>query len=111
MRLWSQGLGQSAWQESTNCWQDCKDNHDGKSAVDAGVDDDGSNSDGDSSHSSNKSSSQNSDLSWVQLIEIDVEIGVFEWNGKSEEKYEYKYSNTVSNIDLLVSLALFPDED
>ena len=82
-----------------------------ESAVDAGVDDDGSNSDGDSSHSSNKSSSQNSDLSWVQLIEIDVEIGVFEWNGESEEKYECKDSNTVPNIDLFLYFSLLPDED
>ena len=50
-------------------------------------------------------------MSRVQFIEIDIEIGVFEWDGKSEDKDKWENTYAISNIDLLVDLALFPDED
>ena len=107
----SQSLRQLTRTYPTHSRKHSKNDHDGKPPADAKLDDEGSNCHSYSSHCCHKTSAQYPHLRGVQFIEIHIEISVLKGNGKSEDEDKCKDSYTVANVDLLLHLPLFPNED
>ena len=103
-------LGQNQGQNHTDSSQHSKQNHNLESAVNAGIDDLGRDDDNDGSPSFDESDSNDSDLGWIQLVDINCVNIEGVTDDEFDEEDEEKDENIGPNVSDL-SLILVPDKN